>query len=148
MAVPNNILEVVQTYQKAELAFLLNSFCGISLSNKKFQRFNEMTANLGDTITFDRGPRYITYNGLVITQQQSDQLVQTMSASQSANVSAAYTDQQFIFQVREYMDRFGEAAMKKNLALKLKMIFYATLSQAFILMTRKIRTMEHKLLHK
>ena len=113
MAVPNNILQTVQTYQKAELAFLLNSFCGISLSNKKFQRCNEMTANLGDTVTFDRGPRYITYNGLVITQQQSQQLVQTLAASQSANVSAAYTDQQFIFQVREYMDRFGEAAMKE-----------------------------------
>lgn len=113
MSVPQNILQTVQTYQKAELAFLLNSFCGISLANKKFEKFNEKEANLGDTITFDRGPRYITYNGLVITQQQSQQLVQTLSASQSANVSAAYTDQQFIFQVREYMDRFGESASKE-----------------------------------
>ena len=113
MAVPQNILQTVQTYQKAELAFLLNSFCGISLSNKKFKNFNELTANLGDTVTFDRGPRYITYNGLVITQQQSQQLVQTLTASQSSNVSAAYTDQQFIFQVEEYMDRFGESAMKE-----------------------------------
>ena len=75
MAVPNNILTTVQTYQKAELAWLLNSFCGIKLANKKFQKFNELTANLGDTVTFDRGPRYITYNGLVITQQQSDHAV-------------------------------------------------------------------------
>jgi len=113
MAAPNNILQVVQTYQKAELAFLLNSFCGISIANKKFKDFNSMVANLGDTVTFDRGPRYITYNGLVITQQQSQQLVQTLTASQAANVSAAYTDQQFIFQVEEYMDRFGEAAIKE-----------------------------------
>ena len=113
MAVPNNILQTVRTYQKTELAFLLNSFVGLNISNKKFNRFNEMTANLGDTVTFDRGPRYITYNGLVITQQQSQQLVQTLSATQCANVSAAYTDQQFIFQVREYMDRFGMAAMKE-----------------------------------
>lgn len=111
MAVPNNTLQQVQTYQKAELAFLLNSYCGISLANKKFKNFNEEVANLGDTITFDRGPRYITYNGLVITQQQSAQLVQSLTASQSANVSAAYSDQQFIFNVREYMDRFGESAM-------------------------------------
>ena len=113
MAAPNNILQTVQTYQKAELAFLLNSFCGINLSNKKFQNFEEKVANLGDTVTFDRGPRYITYNGLVITQQQSKQLVQSLTASQAANVSAAYTDQQFIFNVREYMDRFGESAMKE-----------------------------------
>jgi len=113
MAVPQNLLIQVITYQKAELAFLLNSFCGINLSNKKFNKFNEMTANLGDVVSFDRGPRYITYAGLVITQQTSQQLVQTLAATQCANVSAAYTDQQFIFNVREYMDRFGMAAMKE-----------------------------------
>jgi hypothetical protein len=114
MAVPQNILVQVQTYQKTELAYLLNSFAGISLANKKFKNFNTTApSNLGDTVTFDRGPRYITYNGLVITQQQSDQLVQSLTASQSSNVSAAYTDQQFIFNVRDYMDRFGESAVKE-----------------------------------
>ncbi len=113
MAAPNNILQTVQTYQKAELAWLLNSFCGINLANKKFKDFESKTANLGDTITFDTTPRYITYNGLVITNQPSVQRVQSLVASQAANTSASYTDQQFIFQVREYMDRFGEAAMKE-----------------------------------
>jgi hypothetical protein len=113
MAAPNNILQNVQTYQKAELAFLLNSFCGISLTNKKFQNFQDKTANLGDTVTFDLAPRYITYNGLVITQQPSVQRVQSLVCSQAANTSAGYTDQQFLFNVREYMDRFGEAAMKE-----------------------------------
>ncbi len=113
MAAPNNILQTVQTYQKAELAFLLNSFCGISLANKKFQNFQDKTANLGDTITFDVAPRYITYNGLVITEQASVQRVQSLTASQAVNTSAGYTDQQFLFNVRDYMDRFGEAAMKE-----------------------------------
>jgi hypothetical protein len=113
MALPNNVLQTVQTYQKAELAWLLNSFCFLSLSNKKFKDFNSLTANLGDTVTFDLAPRYITYNGLVITQQQSVQRVMPLVCSQAANVSAAYSDQQFIFNVREYMDRFGEAAMKE-----------------------------------
>jgi hypothetical protein len=113
MAVPANVLQVVQTYQKAELAWLLNSFCGISMANKKFQKFNELTANLGDTVNFDLTPRYIGYNGLVITQQPSVQRLQSLVCSQAYNVSAGYTDQQFIFQVREYMDRFGEAAMKE-----------------------------------
>ncbi len=113
MAVPNNVLQTVQTYQKAELAWLLNSFCGIKLANKKFQKFNELTANLGDTVTFDLAPRYIGYNGLVITQQPSQQRVQPLVCSQATNVSSGYTDQQFIFNVRDYMDRFGEAAMKE-----------------------------------
>lgn len=112
-SVPVNILQNVQTYQKAELAWLQNSFWGISESNKKFKNFNDLVANLGDTVTFDTTPRYISYAGLVITEQPSVQRVQSLVCSQAANVSAAYTDQQFIFNVREYMDRFGMAAMKE-----------------------------------
>lgn len=113
MTTPVNVLQTVQTYQKAELAWLLNSFCGISLANKKFKNFNDLTANLGDTVTFDRTPRYISYAGLQITEQPSVQEVQSLPCTQAANVSAAYTDQQFIFNVRDYMDRFGMAAVKE-----------------------------------
>ena len=111
---PTNVLQIVQTYQKAELAWLLNSFVGISMSNKKFKDFNTTApSNLGDTVTFDTTPRFVSYPGLVITQQPSVQRVQSLVCSQASNVSAGYTDQQFIFQVREYMDRFGMAAMKE-----------------------------------
>ncbi len=113
MAVPVNVLQTVQTYQKAELAWLLNSFVMINKSNKKFKNFNDLTANLGDTVTFDTTPRYISYAGLQITEQPSTQRVQSLVCSQAANVSAAYTDQQFIFNVRDYMDRFGMAAVKE-----------------------------------
>jgi hypothetical protein len=113
MALPTNILQTVQTYQKAELAWMLNLFCGINLANKKFKNFQDKEANLGDTVTFDLAPRYNTYNGLVITLQESVQRVQSLTCSQASNTSAAYSDQQFIFNVRDYMDRFGEAAMKE-----------------------------------
>lgn len=113
MTTPVNILQTVQTYQKAELAWLLNSFVGISTANKKFQNFNDLVANLGDTVTFDTTPRYISYSGLVITEQPSVQRLQSLICSQAANVAAAYTDQQFIFNVRDYMDRFGMAAVKE-----------------------------------
>jgi hypothetical protein len=113
MATPVNVLQTVQTYQKAELAWLLNSFVGINIANKKFKNFNDLTANLGDTVTFDTTPRYISYAGLQITEQPSVQRVQSLVCSQAANVSAAYTDQQFIFNVRDYMDRFGMSAMKE-----------------------------------
>lgn len=110
---PINILQTVQTYQKAELGWLLNEFVGINITNKKFRNFDELVANLGDTVTFDLSPRYISYDGLIITEQPSVQRVQSLICSQAANVAAAYTDQQFIFNVREYMDRFGMAAMKE-----------------------------------
>ena len=113
-SVPVNILQNVQTYQKAELAWLLNSFWGISEANKKFKNFNETApSNLGDTVTFDTTPRYNAYAGLVITEQQSVQRLQSLTCSQAFNIAAAYTDQQFIFNVREYMNRFGMSAMKE-----------------------------------
>ncbi|CAK9253367.1 unnamed protein product [Sphagnum jensenii] len=68
---------------------------------------------MGDTVTFDTTPRYISYAGLQITEQPSVQRVQSLICSQAANVSSAYTDQQFIFNVRDYMDRFGSAAVKE-----------------------------------
>lgn len=112
MTVPNQTLVQVQTYQKAELAWLLNSFCLISQSNKKFNKFNETeTANLGDTVNYDLPPRYITFNGLVITQQPSNQRLQPLVCSQAFNVSSGFSDQQFIFNVKDYMPRYGEAAM-------------------------------------
>lgn len=111
-SIPVNVLQTVQTYQKAELAWLLNSFVGIRLANKKFKDFNDLVSNLGDSVTFDLTPRYQQYTGLVITEQPSVQRFQTLECAQAANVSAGYTDQQFIFNVRDYMSRFGNAAVK------------------------------------
>jgi hypothetical protein len=39
--------------------------------------------------------------------------LQSLICSQAKNVSAAYTDEQFIFNVEQYMDRFGIAAAKE-----------------------------------
>src|ERR1700688_174631 len=97
MAVPSNILQNVQTYQRAELAWMLNTFAVVANANKKFSNFDNLTANLGDTVTFDLAPRYLSYPSLTVTTQSSNQRVQSLVASQSANVSSAYTNQQFIF---------------------------------------------------
>lgn len=110
---PVNILQNVQLYIKSELAWLDNEYWGISNSNKSLEEFNERPGNLGDVITFDCTPRYISYDGLVITEQPSVQRLQSLICSQAKNVSAAYTDEQFIFNVEQYMDRFGIAAAKE-----------------------------------
>ena len=107
---PANILQNVQLYIKGEIAWLDNEFWGIANANKSLEEFNDKKGNLGDVITFDTSPRYISYDGLVITQQPSVQRLQSLICSQAKNVSAGYTDEQFIFNVRDYMDRFGEAA--------------------------------------
>lgn len=110
---PVNILQNVQLYIKSELAWLDNEYWGISNANKSLEEFNERPGNLGDVITFDCTPRYISYDGLVITEQPSVQRLQSLICSQAKNVSAAYTDEQFIFNVEQYMDRFGIAAAKE-----------------------------------
>lgn len=114
MSTPTNILQQVQTYQKAELGWLLNEFYAIRNCNKKFKDFNTTApSNLGDTVTFDLAPRFQSYAGLVITQQPSVQRLQSLVCSQAWNSSQGYSDQQFIFNVEDYMQRFGEAAMKE-----------------------------------
>jgi hypothetical protein len=113
MALPNNVLQQVQTYQKSELAYLLNAFCFVNLSNKKFKDFENRTANLGDTVTFDLPYRFNTYNGLVVTFQDTVQRVHSLTCSQAANVSQAFSNQQFIFNVKQYMNEIGEGAVKE-----------------------------------
>lgn len=113
MATPLNTLQTVQLYIKTEIAYLSNGFWGIENANKSLEEFNERPGNLGDSITFDTSPRFISYNGLVITQQPSVQRVQTLICSQAKNVSMGYTDEQYIFNVKDYMREFGNAATEE-----------------------------------
>lgn len=106
---PNNLLQTVQTYQKAELAWMLNECCAINISNKKWRDFQNRIANLGDTVTFDLAPRAFSMNGLIVNPQAAVQRVQNLVCSQAINSTIAFSDQQFIFNVRDYMDRFGKS---------------------------------------
>jgi hypothetical protein len=112
MAAPVNILQQVITYNESNLALLLNSFAFISTSNKKFQRFNDdIPKNLGDTVSFDLPPRFTTTNSLVVSFQSAVQRVQQLTVSQQASTAYEFTAQQFIFNVRDYMNVFGKSAV-------------------------------------
>lgn len=109
---PNNILQQVITYNESNLALLLNSFCFISTSNKKFQRFNDdIPKNLGDTVSFDLPPRFTTTNSLVVSFQSAEQRVQQLTVNKQASTAYEFTAQQFIFNVRDYMQTFGKSAI-------------------------------------
>lgn len=117
---PNNQLVNVQTYQKTQLAWMLNEFVAMDLSNKKFQNFNSLEAQLGDTVTFDLAPRSISQNGLVVNAFQAvTQRQQSLTCSQAANSSSALSDQQWIFQANSYQDRF-ETSRTKELGSKVE----------------------------
>jgi hypothetical protein len=104
-----------------------NSFYAIEKSNKKFQNFDNMTANLGDTVTFDRGPRYVAFAGLTTTPQPSNQLVQSLTCGSSLNIQSTFTDQQFLFNVEDYMRIYGYSA-----ALEMGTIIEADMLKNFI----------------
>lgn len=107
-----NILQQVITYNESNLALLLNSFAFISTSNKKFQRFNDdMPKNLGDTVSFDLPPRMTTTPSLVISFQSAAQRVQQLTVNKQMSTSYEFTAQQFIFNVRDYLEKFGKSAV-------------------------------------
>src|SRR5688572_10080203 len=110
MGVPANILQQVQTYQMSSLAFLQNLNAFVATANTKFKDFEKLVGNLGQTVTFDLPPRMTTTNSLVANFQPAVQRVQTLTASNQMSTSYAFTSQQFIFNVEDYMERFGKAA--------------------------------------
>jgi len=113
MALPTNILQQVQTYQRSELAYLQNMYCSINLANKKFKNFEKLQANLGDTVTFDLPPRFSTTNGLKASFLPSEQRVHSLTVNDSVNTAYSFNVQQFIYNVRDYMERFGKSAVKE-----------------------------------
>ena len=111
MALPTNAFQQVITYNDSGLALLLNSFAFLSKANKKFKDFDKGPKNLGDTVSFDLPPRYSTNPSLVAVFQDSEQRVQNLTVDQPYNTAYAFNAQQFIFNAREYMEKFGKSAI-------------------------------------
>ncbi|MFA6080719.1 MAG: hypothetical protein WC753_04575 [Candidatus Gracilibacteria bacterium] len=115
MATPTNILTQVQTYQRANLALLENLNCFMNISNTRFKNFQNETANLGSSVTFDLPPRFTTAQGLVASFQPAVQRLLTLTCDQATNTSYAFTAQERIFNVEKdtesYMEQFGRSAI-------------------------------------
>lgn len=110
---PSNNLQQVQTYQRSSLALLQNLCCHIATANTKFKNFDNIEANLGSTVTFERPPRAVTNQGLVVSWQPAVQEVHTLTCDQSNNSSFAVTSQERIFNLEkgaeDYMRVFGKS---------------------------------------
>jgi hypothetical protein len=128
MALPSNTLQQVATYQESELIFLQNLCCFISTLNTQFKNFqeDEPMNNLGSTVNFDLPPRGVVTNSLVVNFQQAVQRVLSLSVDQQMSYANAFNNQQFIFNVKDYMNKFGRAAITElgtqieaNIALNL-----------------------------
>ena len=111
---PQQILQQVATYQSSALAFLENLNCFITTANTKFENFQDITANLGDTVNFDLTYRFNTGTGLVATFQGIDQRLQPLKVDQAGNVPYTVTNQDRLFNLDkdQYMQKIGKAAIK------------------------------------
>src|SRR5258705_856770 len=111
--VTNNLQQVI-TYNKSSLGFLLNSFAFIKTTNKEYLNFNEdISYNLGATVSFDSPPRYTSTPSLEVTFQGSEQRSTTLTGDKAISVALQFSDQDFIFNAKQYMQKFGASAIKK-----------------------------------
>lgn len=106
-----NILEQVQTYNDSNLALLTNSNVFLNLCNRTFEGFDTVEKNLGSAISFDLPPRFTTNNSLVVSFQSAEQRVLSLTVDQQASVAYEFTAQEFIFNVKDYLKKFGAGAI-------------------------------------
>lgn len=111
MANPTNYLQQVATYQSGALAYLENQNCFIPTLNTKFKDFQDMTANLGTTVNIELPYRYRTADGLVVAFQSTEQRLHPLTITQAKNVSYAMNEQQFIYNLKDYMTKIGKGAI-------------------------------------
>lgn len=106
-----NIFQQVITYQASSLGLLVNQNAFVATANTQFKNFDDLTANLGDTVSFDLPPRMTTVNTLVASFQDTQQRVQQLTVGNASSSSYAFTSQEFIFNADKYMDRYGKSAV-------------------------------------
>ena len=111
MAVENNILQTVTTYNESNLALLLNSYAAIANANMKFKDFDKIGKNLGASVEFDLPPRFNTQPSLVADFADAAQRVHTLTVDKEVSTSYEFDVSQFIYNVRDYMDVFGRSAI-------------------------------------
>lgn len=111
MAVSNSGVNV-SIYANADLAWLDNKYCALTLANKKYQNFQSQPAQLGQTMTFRLAPRQTTGDGLVVTDETSEMRYQTLRSTQAAYTSNAYTAEQLVYTFEQYVEDFGMAGAK------------------------------------
>ena len=112
MSVPNNVLQQVATYCDAELGYLENLNCFIHELNTKFKGFDE-PKNLGNAVNLELPNRAIASKGLVANLQGVQQRLVPFVCDQAANSAHDFTAQEFMFNVKDYMMKFGKARVEE-----------------------------------
>lgn len=117
MALGNNNLVQVQTYQRAMLAVLRNNYAYIEKMNTMFKNPQDFSGNLGDTIDYSLPVRQVARPGLSVSQFDGiTQRKRSLAVDQAYHVANAFATKERIFNVegpktKEFMKDFGEVAI-------------------------------------
>lgn len=109
----SNITVQVQTYQEGMLAFQSNYGCFASTANTRFKNFQNLTANKGDSVSFDKPYKFVTVDGLIADLQPIEQRQHTLTCDKAANISVPISSQQWIFTLDEFMTEIGEGCVEE-----------------------------------
>ena len=106
-----NVLQQVATYNESGLALLLNSQPFIGTCNMKFKDFDKVEKNLGSSILLDQPSRFTSANTLIASFQNVEDKSLTLTVDQAANVSYEFSAQEFIFNAKDFMAKYGRDAI-------------------------------------
>ncbi len=115
MTTPNNTLQIVNTFNMANIGYLQNMFVVPGLWNKEFIDFNtKIVSNLGSSVTFSLQVRGAVANTLVANFQGIVQRPMTLTCDNAFSYAYDITEQERIFNLEkpafEYMKLVGESA--------------------------------------
>lgn len=106
-----NSLVQVQTYQRSSLGALYNQNPWINTANKMYNNFQTLVGQKGTTVNFDLPPRFVGVNSLVANFEPAAQRLQPLTVDKEYSVSYSFSAQQLIYNVEDYMSRFGLGAV-------------------------------------
>jgi hypothetical protein len=112
-ATSSNILVQVQTYQKGMLAYQSNYGCFAATANTRFKNFQNLTANLGDSVTISLPYKFVANDGLVVNFESIEQREHTLTCDKAKNVPVPISAQQWIFTLDEFMTEIGEGCVQE-----------------------------------
>lgn len=105
-----NLLQQVITWQQSGLAVLQNANALVANCNTKFENFQNITTNLGSTVSMDLQYRFAATDGLIAKDQGITQRTHTLTVDQAAIVSVPMTSPEKIFNLDKdaYIDKIGK----------------------------------------
>src|SRR6185369_2590377 len=106
-----NILVGVTTFNKAGLVQLENENCLIANANKKFLNFQNITGNLGQTVSYELPSKYRVVHSLTGEQQPIVQRLQTITVNRPYLVQVGYSAEQLVYNLENYRGSIAEGAV-------------------------------------